>query len=175
MNRTAPRRSIGTRLVVTAGVGAAVVLATPGTAAATDPVVPLVSCVTAVENGYWTAVFGYTNRTSVTQRQPIGYDNDFDPDRFNGPQAETFQPGTHNGVFSVRVPSAYSSIEWELYDTRVTARRDSSTACPPSTALPADGNGLGTTMVFLGAGAAAAVSMQVARRRRRRSAAPSMG
>lgn len=180
MHGTAPRRrSIGTRLAVVAGMGAAVLLTAPGTAVAADPVTPLVSCVTPVQDGWWTAVFGYRNATSTTQRQPIGGDNDFDPDRFNGPQAETFEPGTHHGVFTVRVPSSYSSIQWGLYDSRVSAYRTGSTACPAAIALPADGNGLGPLIASMAAGLVAAGLLYGSRRRQRRAAqetpAPSMG
>ncbi|RBY84250.1 hypothetical protein DQ240_15550 [Blastococcus sp. TF02A-26] len=164
---------------MTVAIGAAVVLATPGAAAAADPVAPLVSCVTAVQDGYWTAIFGYTNSTSVTQSQPVGGDNDFDPDLFNGAQVETFAPGTHHAVFTVRVPSAYSSIQWELYDSRVTAYRTGSTACPSSTQLPADGNGWGWAMGLGGSAVLGAGALVVEAWHRRRGTAgtapPSMG
>jgi len=166
------RPSLGRRLAVTTGVGAAVVLATPGAASADiDPLTPTVTCVQPLQNGTWTAVFGYTNTSSSTITVRRGGDNDFDPDRANGPQIETFRPGTYQGSFSVSVPSAYSSIQWELGDRRVTASRDRSTRCPSSTELPADGNGLGIVLVLAASGAVAGGSMWLAQRRRRGSAA----
>jgi hypothetical protein len=166
------RPSRWTRLTVTAGVGAAVVLATPGPAMATvDPLTPTVTCVQPVRNGSWTAVFGYTNTSSSTITVRRGGDNDFDPDRFNGPQIETFPSGAYRGSFSVGVPSAYSSIQWELGDRRVTAYRDRSTPCPSSTELPADGNGLGIVIALAASGAVAGGSMWLAQRRRQQRAA----
>jgi hypothetical protein len=179
---TARRRPpLGARLAVVAGVGAAVVLATPGPATADtdDALTPTVTCVRSVENGSWTAVFGYTNSSSRTITLRRGGDNDFDPDRYNGPQIETFAPGTHQGAFSVLVPSRDSDIEWELGDRRVTAHRDRSTRCPSSTELPADGNGMGVVIALAAAGAVGGTSVYVSRRRRERGAqvtgAPSAG
>ncbi|MGY1705853.1 hypothetical protein ACI79C_14905 [Geodermatophilus sp. SYSU D00697] len=167
MGETQRWPAIRMRLTASAAVGAALVLATPGTANATDPsVVALVSCVMPVQDGQWTAVFGYDNTTSVTRRAQVGTsDNRFDPDRFDGSQVDTFSPGTHQGAFSVRVPSSYASIEWRLFESRVIARRDGSNACPRTTEMPADGNGTGTAVAFGAAGVAAALY-----RFRRRSA-----
>ncbi|SFT36096.1 hypothetical protein SAMN05660657_00415 [Geodermatophilus amargosae] len=166
------RPSLRTRLAVTAGIGAAVVLATPGPAMATgDPLTPTVTCVQQAPNGSWTAVFGYTNTSSSALTVRRGGDNDFDPDRFNGPQIETFRPGAYQGAFSVSVPSGYSSIQWELGDRRVTAYRDRSTPCPASTELPADGNGLGIVIALAASGAVAGGSMWLAQRRTQHRAA----
>ena len=57
----------------------------------------------------------------------------------------------------------------ELGDRRVTAYRDRSTACPSSTELPADGNGLGIVIALAAAGAVAGGSLWLAQRRAART------
>ncbi len=161
------RRSLGTRLAVTAAAGAVVVLGTPGVGtAAGGPMKPLVTCVFPVQDGYWTAVFGYTNPTPRTWDEARGFDNDLTPAVLDGAQVTSFAPGTHQGAFSVRVPASVPSVEWRVHSRQATASLDGSTRCPASTELPADGNGLGTPMVLVAAGVVGAVSIAVSRRRR---------
>ena len=159
------RPSLVTRLAVTAGVGAAAVLATPGVASAHYGQVS-VTCVMSVQGGYCTAVFGYRNVTGRTGTLERGPYNDMSPDQFDGAQVTTFDPGNHPGAFSVRVPASTSSVRWQVLGTTATASRDTSTRCPSGTPLPADGNGLGMVIALAASGAVAGGSMWVARRRR---------
>ncbi|MGY1732675.1 hypothetical protein ACI798_14255 [Geodermatophilus sp. SYSU D01045] len=166
--RTRRRRApLGARLAVTAGVGAAAVLATPGMASAHYGSVS-VTCVTPVQDGYWNVVFGYTNTTGTTATVQRGQYNDVSPDRFDGAQPTRFTPGLHPGAFSVRVPASVSSVRWQVLGTTATAGRDSGTRCPSSTPLPADGNGMGIVIALAAAGAVGGTSVVVSRRRRDR-------
>ena len=162
--RRAPR---GTRLALVAAVALAVVLGTPGLASAHYGWVrPLVTCVTPVQDGYWTAVFGYTTTTSAAFTVARGSSNDMTPDRFDGQQVTRFSPGTRQGAFSVRVPSSVPTVQWQVLGMYGIARKDGSSACPSSTPLPADGNGLGLVITLVASGAVAGGSMVVAWRRR---------
>ncbi|SDC43503.1 hypothetical protein SAMN05660690_1427 [Geodermatophilus telluris] len=166
-NRRHRRPSLGTRLAVTAAAGAVVVLGTPGVgSAAGGPMKPLVTCVLPVQDGSWTAVFGYENPTPLTWDESRGFDNELTPAALDGPQVTSFAPGTHHGAFSVRVPASTPSVEWQVHSRSVTASRDGSTRCPSETELPADGNGLGAPMVLAAAGLVGAASLAVSRRRR---------
>ena len=166
---TGRRASLGTRLAVVAGVGAAAVLGTPGVASAHYGETS-VTCVMPVQNGSWTAVFGYTNNTSSTGSVPVGRYNDMTPDQFDGRQVTTFERGSHPGAFSVRVPSSISSVSWQVLGTTATANVNTSTRCPAGTPLPADGNGLGMVIALAASGAVAGGSMWAAQRRRARVA-----
>ena len=168
--RTRRRRTpLGARLAVVAGIALSVVLLTPGAASAHYGwIQPVVTCVTPVQNGSWTAVFGYTNTTSATVTVGRGGLNDMTPDRFDGEQVTRFSPGTRQGVFSVRVPASITTVQWQVYGVYGIARRDGSTRCPSSTELPADGNGMGVVIALAAAGAVGGTSVYVSRRRRDR-------
>ena len=94
--------------------------------------------------------------------------NDMSPDQFDGTQVTRFAPGPHPGAFSVRVPASVSGVRWPILGTTVTADRTSSTRCPSSTELPADGNGMGVVIALAAAGAVGGTSVYVSRRRRDR-------
>ncbi|MPQ97729.1 hypothetical protein GB931_07305 [Modestobacter sp. I12A-02628] len=160
------------RLVAVPAVAAVAVLVTPGTASAyaPDPVQPQVTCIVPVADGYWTAVFGYTNRTLTVQQEPIGPDNDFDPDKYNGAQPTTFQPGVHQGAISIRVPANERLVKWEIYASSATASRETSPACPAPTQMPAEGNGTGAAIGVVAAGAVGGVVLLRTRRRLERAA-----
>jgi hypothetical protein len=162
--RRAPR---GTRFAVVAAVALAVVLGTPWPASAHYGWVrPLVTCVTPVQDGYWTAAFGYTNTTSSAFSVARGSNNDMTPDQFDGQQVTRFSSGTRQAAFSVRVPSSVSTVQWQVLGMYGIARRNSSPRCPSSTPLPADGNGLGMVIALVASGTVAGGSAWVARRRR---------
>ncbi len=163
--------SRATRPGVVAAVALTVVLATPGAASAHYGwIKPLVTCVTPVQSGYWTAVFGYTNTQSSTVVVHRGNNNDMGPDTFDGQQPQQFSPGTRQAVFTVKVPSSVKEVQWQVLGVHGVARRDTSSQCPSSTPLPADGNGLGLVIALVGSGAVAGGSAWVARRRRERGA-----
>jgi hypothetical protein len=164
-----PRRgaSLGTRLAVIAGIALSVLFVTPGSASAHYGwIQPVVTCVTPVRNGTWTAVFGYTNTTPTTLTVSRGSLNDMTPDRFDGTQVTRFSPGTRQGAFSVQVPASITTVQWQVYGMYGIARRDGSTRCPSSTELPADGNGMGVVIALAAAGAVGGTSVYVSRRRR---------
>ena len=112
---------------------------------------------------------GYTNSSAATQTIPRGAGNVITPSRYDGAQPTVFAPGNHPGAFALTVGSAdVYSANWTLDGSSLS----SSTAvsqCPAGTSLPADGNGLGMTMVLLAAGAVAAVALVVSRLRGRRA------
>ncbi|WP_369131745.1 hypothetical protein [Modestobacter sp. I12A-02662] len=148
-------------VVVLAVVG---LLAAPGTASAGDDddlVIPLLTCVTHAEDGRYTAVFGYNNRTSRVVTVSRGDDNNVDP---SGPVPEVFQPGVHHGVFSVST-TVDRRVEWELYDSEVRAYGSSQPSCGPEVQMPADGNGTGAVVALAAAGVVGAIAVQRARRR----------
>ncbi len=167
------RASRGTRLGVVAAIALAVVLGTPGAASAHYGwVKPLVTCVTPVQDGSWTAAFGYTNTTSSAFSVARGRNNDMVPDSFDGQQTTRFEAGTRQAVFTVRVPASVKEVQWQVLGVYGIARRDTSSRCPSSTPLPADGNGLGTVIVLVASGTVAGGSAWVARRRRERGTQP---
>ncbi|MGY1831111.1 hypothetical protein ACI8AA_11890 [Geodermatophilus sp. SYSU D01180] len=136
----------------------------------------VITCVTPVQNGYWNAVLGYTNTTSTTATVQRGPYNDMSPDRFDGAQPTQFTPGAHPGAFSVPVPASVGTVRWQVLGMTATAGRDSSTRCPASTPLPADGNGMGIVLTLAAADAVGGASVVVSRRRRDRGTpAPAAG
>ncbi|MGY1702252.1 hypothetical protein [Geodermatophilus sp. SYSU D00766] len=172
---TPPRRgrSRALRIAAAAAVGAVVAL-TPGTAGAAPnrsappDVVPVVDCVVRNGDGSWTAVFGYDNRTGATVDIPVGPANQVTPTGYGAPQPTRFAPGLRRGVFSVTVTRGGGPV-WHLGSTNLAARK-TDTACPPSTQMPADGNGTGAA---IGVAVAAGVGAVLLRRSRR--AVPAAG
>ncbi|WP_139177281.1 hypothetical protein [Geodermatophilus siccatus] len=157
--RTRATRAALVALIVVAGL-----LALPGTASATGTVVPLLDCVVTNRDGSWTAVFGYRNTASSPVRIPAGPRNKVTPVTYGAPQPITFQPGTHRGAFTVTVSRGAGPM-WHLDGTNLAARLRSATACPPSTQMPAEGNGTGTAIALMAAGLVGAMVVQRARRR----------
>ena len=164
--RTTSRTSV--RLGVITAV-AAVLALLPGAAGAApnraDPpdVVPILDCVLPSTDGTWTAVFGYDNRTGATVTIPVGPANQVTPVQYGTPQPTTFEPGVRHGVFAVTVTRGGGPM-WHLGRTDLAAR-EGDAACPPSTQMPADGNGTGLPIVLAAAGGAAALVLARARRR----------
>ena len=143
--------------------------AAPGANRSAPPdVVPLLDCTITHRDGSWTAVFGYDNRTGAPVEIPGGPANQVTPPRYDGTQPTTFQPGVRHGVFSVTVTSGGGPM-WHLGRTNLAAR-EGGTACPPSTQMPADGNGTGIVVALVLAGAVGAVVL-----RRRSSREPAGG
>ncbi|MGY1608122.1 hypothetical protein [Geodermatophilus sp. SYSU D00700] len=174
MSSTPPARRGRSRLArsaAAAAVGAVVVLA-PGVAGAAPnrsappDVVPVVDCVVRHDDGSWTAVFGYDNRTGAPVEIPVGPANRVTPTGYGSPQPTTFDPGVRHGVFAVTVTGGGGPM-WHLGGTNLAART-ADAACPPATQMPADGNGTG---VVIGVAVAAGVGAVVLRRARRRAVA----
>jgi MYXO-CTERM domain-containing protein len=140
--------------------------AAPGTNRSAPPdVVPLLDCTITHPDGSWTAVFGYDNRTGARVEIPVGPANQVTPSGYGRPQPTTFQPGVRRAVFSVTVTSGGGPM-WHLGRTNLAARKGT-TVCPPSTQMPADGNGTGIVVALVLAGAVGAVVL-----RRRHSGEP---
>jgi hypothetical protein len=110
--------------------------------------VPLLDCTIRADDGSWTAVLGYDNRTGATATIPVGPANQLTPTSYGAPQPATFAPGVHHAVLSVRVTGGAGFV-WHLGEVNL-AVRSGDAACPP-TQLPATGNGTGPLLVFLGA------------------------
>jgi hypothetical protein len=164
-DRAARRR--GSRALRTALVGAALTtsILAPGSAAANeddDPVIPLVTCVTQSQDGRFTAVFGYHNRTNSVVTVRRGDENNVDPT--TGTPPEIFQPGVHQGVFSASAPTDMR-IEWELFDSEARAYSSTGPSCGQEVQLPADGNGTGTVVALGAAGLFGAAVLYRSRRR----------
>lgn len=155
-----------------AAVALAVLLGAPGAASAHYGwAKPLVTCATPVQDGSRTAAFGYTNTTSSAFPVARGRNDDVVPDSSDGQQTTRFQAGTRQAVLTVRVPASVKEVRGRSSGCTA-SRRDTSSRCPSSTPLPADGNGLGTVIVLVASGTVAGGSARVARRRRERGPEP---
>lgn len=145
------------------------VLVTPGAASAAPAgltpghgtVVPLVDCVQVRDGGAITAVLGYRNSGTATEHLS-GAENVVTPARLDGTQPTTFRSGTYHGVVALQVDGG--EVSWTLDGTTVVVSA-ASPACPAADSLPADGNGLGATMVLLAAGVIAVFAVLRAGRR----------
>ena len=170
--RTGARVPRAALLAVVAGAG---LVAVPGTASAGTTVEPLVDCYVQHDDGSWTAVFGYDNRTGSRVTVPRGELNSVTARGYQDPQPTTFEPGLHHGVFSVTVTGNSAGFVWHLDRTNLTVRRDSGPACPSSTELPEEGNGTGPAIALAAAGLIGGVLVQRANRRARALAAAARG
>jgi hypothetical protein len=154
--RTTPHRRIrsrrAARLLVLLGAAAVLLAPTPAGAAPdrSDPpdVVPLLDCVIPGDDGSWTAVLGYDNRTGDTAAIPVGPANQLTPTRYGEPQPTTFGPGVHHAVLPVRVTGGGGFV-WHLGRDNL-AVRSGDAACTAEH-LPASGNGTGPLLAFTGA------------------------
>jgi hypothetical protein len=168
--RTADPAGRRTRQGVLIGLMALVgLLVGPGVAQAAGTVTPTVSCYQPNSDGSVSVLLGYDNSSTATQTIPRGASNVITPSRYDGAQPTVFAPGSHPGAFALTVGSAdVYSANWTLDGSSLSSATAVS-QCPAGTSLPADGNGLGMTMVMLAAGAVAAVALVVSRLRGRRA------
>lgn len=175
------RRS-GPRLRATAGrlalIGVIAVLATaftPGTASAAGSVTPIVDCYRNNNDGTMWVVVGYDN-PGTKRTIAYGTANQVYPTRLQGQQPKQFAEGTVHGAWRVLLTYDeifYQNARWVLDGTTVRYSQyvQYATVCPPSTVLPADGNGIGTAVAVGGAGVVGAVMLVRFRRRLERTAA----
>jgi hypothetical protein len=173
-----PRFRIRTRLARLGAIGVIAALAmimTPATASAAPTVTPIVDCYRTNSDGSFWVVLGYKN-TGVSRNIARGPSNQVYPSRLQGQQPAGFNSGTVHGAWTVRL--TYSEIfqqnaRWELdgYTLRYSQYVQYATECPPTTQLPADGNGLGTVMALGGAGVVGAALIYGSRRRIKRATA----
>lgn len=156
------------RVLAVAALLALTVVMTPGTASAGPyDVTPVLNCVMRHSNGSFTAVLGYHNTTSQTQRVPVGSMNKMSPSPAGVTLPTTFSPGRHSGVLSITLPR-YNVVIWQV-GWRFLTITENSAACPPSTQMPAEGNGLGPVV---GLGIAGVLGAIVIRRVRRLAETP---
>ncbi|SET98698.1 hypothetical protein [Geodermatophilus poikilotrophus] len=173
-----PRSSTARRLRAGAGHAtlAAVIalvglVALPGTASAsgTHTVKPVLNCYRENPDDSWTVVVGYVNSSRTTVDIPRGPGNQALPSRFASLPPTSFRPGTVNGAFTAVVSRAdlYAGARWVLdgYTLDYRAAASSSPACPSSTELPAQGNGLGPAIGLAAAGVVGTVWVLRARAR----------
>jgi hypothetical protein len=176
--RTTTGSRIRARLARLAAVGmiaALPLVAVPGTASAAGTVAPIVDCYRDNGNGTFWVVVGYNNTTGSSKTYSYGTANQVHPTRLQGQQPSTFAKGTVHGAW--RVLLSYDEIfnqraRWILNGTTLQYSNyvQYATVCPPTTVLPADGNGIGAAVAVGGAGAVGAVVLVRFRRRLERTA-----
>ncbi|WP_104524865.1 hypothetical protein [Blastococcus atacamensis] len=152
ISRASRSRALGVLVAVCVVLGLS---ALPGVASAAPPqVTPLVDCYRQNTDGSYTVVFGYTSTRKWTTTIDHGSDNYLYPYKYHGSQPETFEPGTYQGVFSLRVSAAdVATFRWELDRTTLTYESAASApTCSSSTPLPALGNGTGLAIALLAGG-----------------------
>ena len=177
-----PSRTTGSRVrarlarLAAVGVIAALpVVAVPGTAAAAGSVTPMVDCYRDNGNGTFWLVIGYTNTTGAQRNYGYGAANQVHPSRLQREQPRLFATGTVHGAWRVLLSSDEifrQDARWVLNGTTLqyADQVQDATVCPPSTVLPADGNGIGTAVALGVAGAVGAVVLLRVRRRLDRTA-----
>lgn len=179
-SRTLPRTWAGLARIGAVGVIAALaLLLVPGTASATGTtgtVKGIVDCYRQHADNTFTVIVGYTNTTGAQKTYSYGTANQVYPTRLQGTQPKQFAAGTVHGAWTVKL--TYDEIfnqnaRWVLNGTTLqySYHVQYATVCPPSTQLPADGNGTGTAVGLSAAGLAGAFLMLRHRRRLARAAA----
>jgi hypothetical protein len=158
------------RLAAVGVIAALSLFAVPGTASAAGSVAPIVDCYRDNGNGTFWVVLGYNNTTGSSKTYAYGTANQVYPTRLQGQQPSTFAKGTVHGAW--RVLLSYDEIfnqraRWVLNGTTLQYSQyvQYAVVCPPSTVLPADGNGIGTAVAVGGAGAVGAFVLIRFRRR----------
>ena len=152
-SRTGRRGSLHVLLVLCF---AALLSAAPGVASAAPPAVtPFVDCYRINADGTSTVVLGYESTRNNTMKIHHGPNNRLHPDAYQGAQPEVFEPGRHQGVFSLVVAeSDLPAFRWDLDRTTLDyASAGSLTECAPPTPLPALGNGTGLAVALVAGGA----------------------
>ena len=155
-------------------------VAVPGTAVAAPPkppapptavtVAPIVDCYRDNGDGTMWVVVGYDNTTGSSKTYAYGTANQVYPSRLQGQQPTTFAPGTVHGAWRVLLTTDEifrQNARWVLNGTTLQYSNyvQYATVCPPSTVLPADGNGIGAAVAVGGAGAVGAFVLIRFRRR----------
>jgi hypothetical protein len=158
------------RLAVIGVIAVLTTIFTPGTASAAGTVKPIVDCYRYNNDGTFWVVVGYENTTGGQKTFAYGTANQVYPSRLHGQQPKQFANGTVHGAW--RVLLTYDEIfnqnaRWILNGTTLQYSYyvQYATVCPPSTVLPADGNGIGTAVAVGGAGAVGAFVLVRFRRR----------
>jgi hypothetical protein len=163
-------RARSARLAAIGVIAALATIFTPGTASAASDVTPIVDCYRDNGDGTFWVVLGYQGPASGQRTYAYGTSNQVYPTRFQGQQPKTFAAGTVHGAWTVRLTYSeifYENARWILNGTvlQYSYYVQYATVCPPTTQLPADGNGTGTAVAL---GAAGVVGAAVCYRFRRR-------
>lgn len=165
--RSGRRRWLTARLAAVGVLVALSLVGAPGAASAAGTVSPLLDCVVQNSNGTFTAVLGYSNTTGRAQTIAYGYYNVITPSKYDRVQPTTFYSGTYHGVFKVTLTAydLWSNPNWRLDGDTVDYADVTSKPCPPSTQMPAAGNGAGPALVLLAAGVIGAFLVRRSTRR----------
>ena len=158
------------RLAAIGVIAALSTIFTPGTASAAPDVTPIVDCYRDNGDGTFWVVLGYQGPLNGQKTYAYGTANQVYPTRLQGQQPKTFSAGTVHGAWTVKLTYAeifQQNARWVLNGTTLQYSYyvQYATVCPPTTQLPADGNGTGTAVAL---GAAGAVGAAVLYRFRRR-------
>ena len=158
------------RLAAVTMIAALPLVAVPGTASAAGTVTPIVDCYRDNGDGTFWVVIGYNNTTGSPKTYAYGTANQVYPTRLQGQQPKQFATGTVHGAWRVLLSYNeifYQNARWVLNGQTLQYSHyvQYATVCPPSTVLPADGNGIGTAVAVGGAGAVGAVVLVRFRRR----------
>jgi len=164
------RRRWLTRVALGAVAMVAALAAAPGIASASPPgetspgfVYPFLDCSVHNADGSWTVVFGYTNTGSTRISLPAGLANAVSPSPTYGSVPTSFEPGTHHGVFAVKV-GASGSPTWSVDGMGVSIVPSAAAVCPAGMPLPAEGNDAGAALALVGTGALGALCLLRLRR-----------
>ncbi|MGY1774107.1 hypothetical protein [Blastococcus sp. SYSU D00813] len=157
-------------------IAALTMIFSPGTASATGTVSPIVDCYRDNGDGTYWVVLGYNNTTGRQQIYNYGTANQVYPTRLQGQQPKQFATGTVHGTWRVLLTHSeifYQDARWVLngQTLRYSYYVQYATVCPPTTVLPADGNGTGTAVALGAAGVVGATVLYRFRRRLARTAA----
>ena len=168
-------RTGSVRLAAIGMVAALATIFTTGTASAAGEVAPIVDCYRDNGDGTFWVVLGYQGPANGQKTYNYGAANQVYPTRLQGQQPKTFAAGTVHGAWTVKLTYAeifQQNARWVLNGTTLQYSHyvQYATVCPPSTVLPADGNGTGTAVALGAAGAVGAVMLYRFRRRLARTA-----
>jgi hypothetical protein len=158
------------RLAAIGVIAALTMIFTPGTASAASDVAPIVDCYRDNGDGTFWVVLGYQGPANGQKKYDYGPANQVYPTRLQGQQPNVFYSGTVHGVWTVKLTYAeifQQNARWILNGTTLQYSYyvQYATVCPPSTQLPADGNGTGTAVALGAAGVVGAAMLYRFRRR----------
>jgi hypothetical protein len=158
------------RLAAIGMIAALATVFTPGTASAAGDVTPIVDCYRDNGDGTFWVVLGYQGPANGQKKYDYGTTNQVYPTRLQGQQPKQFAAGTVHGAWTVKLTYAeifQQNARWILNGTTLQYSYyvQYATVCPPTTVLPADGNGTGTAVALGGAGVIGAAMLYRFRRR----------
>ena len=87
-----------------------------------EPITPTVTCVGELADG-WIGHFGFINPIDFTEIAPVGVLNRFDPSPEDRGQPTSFEPGTHEDLFTVAYEG--EALTWHLDGNEATTSVES--------------------------------------------------